>query len=281
MSRTESSQALLELTRPFNAFITALTVVVGGIIAGKDVEFSVWRLIVAGLSAALVAGGGNAINDAFDIAIDLVNRPKRPIPSGRISRFVAFLWGVTLMFCGVGIGWLLGREFGIVASSVAVLLYLYDYRLKRTLLLGNVAVALCGGLAFVYGGLAAGNYQAALIPAGFAFLIHLGREIVKDVEDEAGDRVVGARTLPIVASKRAALGVAAGVLIGLASLTPIPFVRGVYGQWYFVMVMPFVATPLIILAFQLAYGLGTRGLRRVSFSLKIIMLTGLASLYVG
>jgi len=196
---------LIELTRPLNTLITGLTVVVGGLIAGKSEQFDPAILIGAAIVAALVAAGANAINDAFDAVIDLINRPDRPIPSGEVSRILAALWGLLLTVTGVIAGWTMSVMLGLIATIVGVLLYLYNSRLKRTPLTGNIVVAICGGLAFIYGGVAVGQVGKALIPACFAFLIHLGREIVKDVEDLPGDLAVGARTLPIVAGRKTAL----------------------------------------------------------------------------
>lgn len=281
MNRTESVGGLLELTRPVNLLITGMTVVVGGLLAGKGSEFSLFRLVIAGVSAALVAAGANAINDVADLSIDLVNRPDRPLPSGRVSLFTAKWWGGLLFAIGVGLGFALSVQLGTIAGLVALLLYLYDLKLKRMLVLGNLAVALCGGLAFVYGGLAVEKPEKAVVPAVFALLIHLGREIVKDIEDEPGDRIALASTLPIRFGANAAQRVAAGVLLILASLTPLPYSQGMYSLGYLWIVEIFCALPLVLISFQLAYGVRLAVIKRISRSLKLIMLTGLAALYVG
>lgn len=280
MSRQDIG-GLVQLTRPGNALIVALTVVVGGVLARRGAGGDFGLLILAGLSAALVAAGGNALNDAYDVVIDMINRPTRPIPSGRVSRLVGFAWGGLLIGLGILLGWILGASLGLTAGAVGVVLWLYSARLKRMLLLGNLAVALCGGLAFLYGALAALNVRGGLIPAGFAFLIHLGREIIKDVEDEAGDRVAGARTLPIVVGRRPTLRIAAGVLLLLTAATPLPRLWGLYSSRYLMTVLPLAAAPLMVIAVLLLGGVGDRGLANVSLALKVVMLTGLLALYVG
>ena len=58
-------------------------------------------------------------------------------------------------------------------------------------------VAFVGGVAFPYGALAAGGIGRSWIPALFAFLFHLGREMIKDIEDMAGDQIRRERTLPL------------------------------------------------------------------------------------
>ncbi len=273
--------AFLQLTRPGNVLITGLTVFVGGVIASGGADYSAFVLILAGLSAGLVAAGANALNDFHDLAIDLINCPDRPIPSGRISRTGAAAWGWLLMIAGVTLGFRLAIELGWVAFIVATLLWLYNKSLKRTYLLGNFAVALCGGAAFIYGGLAVGKVSASLIPAAFAFMIHLAREIVKDVDDIAGDLAAGARTLPIVSGRRSALIVTAVVLIVLACSTPLPWLFGIYTLKYLVLVTLTVAIPLLIIAISILLGVQSVGVKQTSLYLKLIMITGLISLYVG
>jgi geranylgeranylglycerol-phosphate geranylgeranyltransferase len=106
------------------------------------------------------------------------------------------------------------------------LLWGYSRWLKRTPLVGNLAVALVLGLAILYGGLAVTSFgdarwAAALLGAAFAFGSTLAREIAKDIEDAKGDAAGGARTLPIVIGAGAATWVAS-VVIGL-TLALFPF----------------------------------------------------------
>jgi len=84
----------------------------------------------------------------------------------------------------------------IVLFSI-VLLFLYSKYLKRIPLLGNVTVAFLTGLVFIFGGVVVSNPGAAIVPAVFAFLINLIRELVKDMEDIEGDKIAGVITFPI------------------------------------------------------------------------------------
>ena len=86
-------KGLIELVRPINMIITALSVWVGGILAAsEDVKLNS-VLILSAVAAALVAAGGNSINDAYDEDVDEFNRPDRPIPSGRVNQNFAIAWG--------------------------------------------------------------------------------------------------------------------------------------------------------------------------------------------
>lgn len=254
---------------------------VGGILAGKGAEIPLLDLCLAALSAALVAAGGNSVNDAFDVDVDRINRPQRPIPSGQVSVTAAFAFGCVSMSLGVIIGFILHLNLGLIALLVSFLLLLYNAKLKKVAVAGNLIVSLCGALAFIYGALAVQNPTGGVIPAIFAFLIHLGREIVKDVEDLEGDLLRGAKTLPIIVGSRAALRWAAGILILLVLSTPVPFIVGWLGSTYLILVVVLVDIPLLITSFFLVRDLNRRNLSKVSMTLKIIMVSGLMSLYLS
>ena len=271
--------ALWELSRPGNLAITALSVVVGtgGQVGSADI------ITIAGAvaSAMLIAAGGNAHNDYYDRAIDALNRPERPLPSGRISPGAAQIFGFAAFALGVAIGWGLGPQLGGVATLVALLLWLYAARGKRMGWSGNLLIAVICALAFIYGGLAAGNPVLAVFPAGFALLMHMAREIVKDVQDLSGDRAAGALTLPITSGVERALGAAAWCLLGLVLLSPAPYLIGVYNVKYLVAVILGVDLVLLPIIYQLLKD--PRGVdpARLSLILKLDMLAGLMAVALG
>lgn len=277
----KSLPPLLTIIRPGNVLITGLTVFFGGLISIRQDTYSLLGLSLASISAALVAAGANTLNDYYDIATDLVNRPDRALPSGKLSRASAVVWGWSLSIAGVAIGFWLSSLIGLVALAVGVLLWQYNRQLKKTCIWGNLTVAVCAGTAFIYGGLAVGRFTQALIPAGFAFLIHFAREIVKDVQDVEGDRRIGAKTLPIVVGERKALTLAAILMFLLAISTLLPWMFNIYSQNYLLLVVSTVALPLIVISSKLFIGISAIELKQVSFFLKFIMITGLIALYVG
>jgi len=270
---------ILQLIRPANVVIAAGAVLVGALSSG--VRPHEGPVLLACLVAGLITAGGNAINDVCDVDIDRVNKPRRPLPSGRLSRARAGVLGTILLVLGVGIGPALGFRGWIVALAVALLLVAYSVRLKRTVLWGNLTVALAAGLAFVYGGIAAGRPGPALIPAGFAFLFHLGREILKDAQDVAGDRAGGARTLPAVAGVAEALGWAGLVFILLIMVSPLPFVFGYYSLWYVIIVVLGVDVPLIRIILSSRRDRTPDHLGKLSLLLKLDMWVGLAAILAG
>ena len=234
-------RALLQLLRPFNVALFMIGVAVGGLLVSGTEAFqgsNLLRLALAALSTALVCGGGNVINDIFDLQIDRVNRPERPLPSGRVAPQEAkWLWGATSVL-GITLGLVLSPIHGILAGGAVLLLYIYSARLKRTMLLGNVSVALATALALVYGGLAVGPAGPALmIGAAFAFLTTLAREITKDIEDVRGDATGKAQTLPLTYGINAAVFVTAIVLVVDVLITPLPFLFLNFGWLFLILVL--------------------------------------------
>lgn len=211
--RWRGAAAIGQLVRPVNVAMFFAGVALGGVLAVGAEAFGGAEgraLLLAMASAALIGAGANAINDVFDLAIDRVNRPGRPLPSGDLSVGTARSVWASGSALGIGLGALVSwTHLGIAVASVA-LLYGYSARLKRVPLAGNLAVALVLGLAILYGGLAVGPINGALwLGAAFAFGSTLAREIAKDLEDVAGDAAEGARTLPIVLGERPAVWIAA------------------------------------------------------------------------
>src|SRR5207247_9200149 len=155
----------------------------------------------------------NVLNDIGDRAADRGNRPggERPLAAGRVTRGTADLCVAGAAVVGLGAAALVNGTAVPVGVAAFAGLVLYSPVLKRRGLPGNLAVALVAGLPLVYGAIAVGHAVAGIVPWILAAWIHLVREIVKDIDDQAGDRTVGRRTLPLVLGARRASLVAAGL----------------------------------------------------------------------
>ena len=270
---------ILELSRIGNVAITGFSVLIGtgGYVGSANIRL----VIMAVISAMIIAAGGNAQNDYYDQKTDAVNRPERPIPSGRISPRWAFIFSLLCYLSGIVLGWLTGRDTGLVASGVTVLLWLYAARGKMMGLGGNLIIALICASAFIYGGLTVNNPVLAVFPAVFAFLMHLSREIIKDVQDLSGDRQSGAMTLVIRAGRKRALSVSAFSLMLLVSFSPVPYLLGVYNVKYLLAVILGVDLVLLPVIYQLLKNPLGVDYAKLSFILKIDMLVGLMAIALG
>lgn len=160
-----------------------------------------------------ITGGGNAINDYFDRDIDAVNRPERPIPSGRISSRAALMWSVTLFVAGCFISGLINQMCMVLALLNSSVLIIYAARLKGLPIAGNIAVSYLTGTTFLFGGLAAMPSSITAFLSILSALATLSREIVKDIEDLPGDLAHGAKTLPAFIGERKSFILASLALI--------------------------------------------------------------------
>ncbi len=172
------------------------------------------------LTVFLITGAGNVINDYYDRDIDAINRPGRPIPSGRMSAREAFYYSLALFATGCLIACQVNQICLSVAAFNSVLLFLYARNLKAMPLAGNITVAFLTGCTFLFGGAATGSagLLANKVPFLLSFLVSMSREIAKDIEDMAGDRAGGARTLPILAGERVSVALAAAFALAAVAL---------------------------------------------------------------
>jgi len=139
-----------------------------------------------------------------------------------------------------------------------------------------VAVALVAGLPLLYGAIAVDRPAAGLVPWTLAAWLHLVREIVKDLDDQAGDAVLGRRTLPLVLGARRA-GVVAGALA--AAFVPLSLAlpaQAHYGGAYFLIAL-FAQLAVLAVASRLFAGQSARN----SLLLKGAMLVGIVALVAG
>ena len=268
--------AALELPRPHNCAIAFLSVLLGGWLGAHAISPP---LLLAALSAALIMGAGNSHNDLCDIGADRINRPDRPLPSGRLPARVARLEAAGLAAGGIGLALILPPPIPALALSAGIGLGLYNTWLKRVPLIGNLLVGLLCALAFFYGGAAVHAPLPAVVPATFVLLFHLGREILKDVEDSAGDRLLPGTTLPLRWGRRKAYALVTAIFLLLVLSTPVPVLTGHYGLRYLALVLPLNAL-LIYTVLALWRSRPPANLRRLNRLLKIGMLIGLCAIFI-
>lgn len=273
---SEQVKGALELIRPVNVAI--IMAVIGAAVLLADGPAT--SAVLAALAGGLIGGAANAINDYFDVEIDRVNRPDRPLPRGAVTPRVAVIVWLTLSAVGISLNLFLHSPAPEIAGAAVAGLFAYSAIFKRTMLLGNLLVAGMTALAFIYGAIVAGNPEQALFPALFAFLLNLGREILKDIEDMRGDRAGNAGTLPIKKGVPAALGLATGSFVLLIGSTLVPFLSGAAGTLYLTLV-GVVDAVLIVVLVSAWMDHGPANLARMNTVLKAEMILGLIALYIG
>ena len=225
----------MDLIRVKNCLIASLGTVIAGLIASNFNIHLLGRILLASLVVFLICGFGNVINDIYDIDIDRINKPHRPLPSGRISLKSAKLLTWILAISGLLLS-LFNWICFIIALINALLLYLYAKRFKRDKRIGNLLVAYLTGSVFLFGGAAVDNIFITFILFLCAMLTTWAREIVKDFEDVEGDKSRGVISLPIKYGKRS-LYLALGLLILAVILSPLPYLMGIFSFPYLVWIL--------------------------------------------
>lgn len=224
-------QGYVDLARPPNTVALASFTLVGAYVAaGRD---GVSPAAVAALVTALEVVGGFAINDYFDRDVDRINDPDRPIPRGAVTPRGALLvtglsLGLAVVVTVVALPPLAG---GLVGANV-VALVAYTPLVKGRYGLGNLLVSALVGGAALLGGVAAGLTGPVVVMALLAVQMLFGLEVLKDLEDTAGDERAGLQTLPVVVGERRAVQVVLVVLAATVPLSLVPYLRGTFGLSY-------------------------------------------------
>jgi 4-hydroxybenzoate polyprenyltransferase len=133
----------LQLTRPANLLTALADIAAGMAIAGF--AFSDGNYLFLLLSTLGLYGGGVVLNDVFDAELDAIERPERPIPSGRVPRGHATLMGILLLLAGILCAFAYSMFSGLIAIAIALLVILYDRYAKHSRLFGPLVMGMCRG----------------------------------------------------------------------------------------------------------------------------------------
>lgn len=194
-------RALYKLSRPLTTFTGILAVFLGGYVAHTGRWLNV---ALAALATMLISAAANAWNDYLDIEIDRINQPTRPLPAGIIAPSTARIFSFSLALLSLVVATFINLPAFLIILAANVLLYIYSWRLKSTVLMGNATVALISACSAVVGGVAAGNVAPSLWLALIIGTGIMGREVLKTLADYEGDLRQRCRTVATVWGRRAA-----------------------------------------------------------------------------
>lgn len=222
-SLVRAMDAYVKLARPFTLLAPALGMFSGGVVAwfaepaGRLVPpqalFS--TLVLGSFAAALLNAGSNALNQVFDLDIDRINKPERPLPQGDLTTAQALTFaavtGLAALLLAALCSTLTGRfdtlALFIGAAGFSVLYSAPPVRLKMRGWLANATVALPRGTLLKVAGwslvASAASFEAWFIGAIMGLFL-FGATTTKDFSDVTGDAAYGVRTLPVMHGARAA-----------------------------------------------------------------------------
>lgn len=270
------------LIRIHNCLIAFASVLIGSYLAGKEVTASA---LLGASAVLLICAGGYVINDFYDVETDRINRPSRPLPSGKFSRRTALRACLMCWALGLALSAASGRVALGFATCYTALLWLYSFRLKSAGLAGHILVSAVSSSGFVLGAVMAGDGAAGIPPFGVCFAFHFARELAKGATDIRGDSRAGLRTLPARMGERGSAVLCAAAIAAAQVLSIVPFVAGIYGLPYLVPVL--AVQPLLALCIYLIVASsreGTPAVRacgRVAGILKAVMPVGLLAFLLG
>lgn len=250
---------LLEFARPFTLVAPALGFLSAAVTAVGAAPAEPWRAelatlpILGAVMAAVLNAASNGLNQIFDLDIDRINKPRRPLPSGRLSLRDAWSFTLGAYAVALWLAWLVapsGRHecFWIVVVATAIT-YLYSappFRTKRLGIWANVTIAIPRGLLLKAAGWSAVKTVAGVEPwfIGLIFgLFLLGATTTKDFADMEGDRRGGCRTLPIVYGvKRAAWMISPSFVVPFLLISAGSWTGILTGNFYLLQALALILT---------------------------------------
>ncbi len=272
-------------------------------------EFDFFLLV---FSTVLIGAAGNIINDYFDVKADRINKPEKLIITKYINRKWAILshWIINIIAFGIAL-YLSTRNntfwYVFIHLLSINLLWFYSMYFKRRPFIGNFIIAsltalvpiLCGVHFYIQSEFPTVGIQEIQTPlsywvfhlinnghyiillAFFAFSSNFAREIIKDIEDIEGDKILHSKTLPIIYGVNKSKFIASIVLL----LSPLFFIilfllkisdtnSIIQNLIIFIPVLTTLLLEIISLSL-LVKAISKKQLKTVGLTIKLAMLMGL------
>jgi geranylgeranylglycerol-phosphate geranylgeranyltransferase len=278
----------IEILRPINDLMGSLTVIIGILNTRSGVEPTILILngVLGVLTYFFIAGGGMVINDYYDIEIDKINRPERPIPRGAITlKQAKFIWILTVLI-GIIIAIIHSILFNIgylniiIAVFFAFIGWLYAAWGKKSGFMGNIIVSVSFSIGMIYGAILNNSNVPPYIYFFFltSFFLLLSREVIKGCEDIEGDKNEGVKTLAIrIGIKKATLSSLIFAVLAVVFFI-LPYFTNILNPILFLISMVFgIAVVLYTIILMLRSNLIRKDFKKISLLLKVSMLLGLVA----
>ncbi|WP_231717798.1 geranylgeranylglycerol-phosphate geranylgeranyltransferase [Nonlabens sp. YIK11] len=289
----------LKLTRWPNVLMTVLTqlVIIYGYLPQTQASLALesWQVFLLLLATALLTASGNVINDIYDVATDVLNKPDKVIVGKRITEKKAFNFYILLTILAVVAGFILANSIHLPSLAaifiiVSFVLYLYATNLKKILLLGNVVISVLVALVVIIiavfelvpsitdlnRAIQLSVFRHLLIFSLFAFLVNLLRENIKDCQDVKGDHATGRNSLAIVLGRLRALKVLSIYTIILVLVIGYLVFDQLFADrvtLYYIVFL--IMAPLMFLGIRLWTAVSKKELAILSLVCKLVLLTGI------
>ncbi len=279
--------AYWKIIRPTNLLLTALTQLLFYFSASRtntafwSVNLSNFRLpesITSTLACLFIAAGGYIINDIFDQTTDSINRPKKQIAHVDKQPKQLYPIYIALTLIGVILGFVTGLGMGILCVTIAVLLYFYSSDFKGEFMMGNLLVSLLAGMVVYIASRGVFEVQKGMFAefASIAFFITFARELVKDIEDEKGDRAQDYQTFAVTQGSHKTKVAASIMMLCSLILTILVAVQSSsIAFWIYSSILTIPG--FVFIGYRLYTSSKIEDFSTVSSQLKVLMFVGLLS----
>jgi geranylgeranylglycerol-phosphate geranylgeranyltransferase len=267
---------LLRLFRFELPFAAGVCVILGEFLALGKLPAPT-EIIFGFLSVFFISATSLILNDYFDLESDKINAPDRPLPAGLVTEREVVILSIVVTMLGFITAYLIGLAALFVVILVWAVGFLYNWRFKKSGLIGNLMVSFSVGMTFIFGGLAVGRpfEKIVLFFAVWVLLIDLGEEIAADAMDLEGDRQAGSRSLALVLGPENALKISAAIFLLVMVTSSLPLLLG-WLEWIYL--FPILLSDAVIL-FSTRKLLDSRIANRRIY-IRWIYLSGLAALII-
>ncbi len=285
MENSSKIKAYLQLIRPELPISAGVCVLLGQVIAlGRIPDFLI-ALSGFGLGFFL-SSSAMVFNDIFDVEVDRINTPEKPIPSARISIQEAKGLGIITAIIAWVIALIMDPVILVLSLVLWSLGFLYNWKLKSLGLVGNLIVSLNVGMTIIIGAISVGRIGSAMvwIFAGIAFFFDLAEEIAGDAMDMEGDKERDSRSLAILYGKKTAITIS-GVLFALVFV--LSWVPVLLGELSLAYILPIGAMDALIIFFTIRlmrsnnHHEGHRAMRGLYLSAALALVAFILSRFVG
>ncbi|MEO6133924.1 MAG: geranylgeranylglycerol-phosphate geranylgeranyltransferase [Ginsengibacter sp.] len=266
--------------------------------AGYTLKLTEFLFYLLAIASVCIAAAGYIINDYFDVNIDQVNKSGRVVVGAIIRKRMAILLHAVLSLIGLTLSGYVGYRLKIFYipffNLLAIfILWFYSTTFKKKLLIGNVLISLLTAWVILVLTVAEFRYgikpedlvwqrilKISFVYSGFAFIISLIREVIKDMEDIEGDMRYGCTTMPIVWGMQVSkvfIAVWIVVLVGLLAAIQIYVIH--FDWWmYALYLLIAVIIPLLWVLYSLYHSNTTAQFHQLSTRVKLIMFAGILSM---
>lgn len=235
MNIRQKIRAMFQLIRPELPASAGICVVVGQALALGTLP-ALPQVVLGFVLGFFLSSSAMVFNDYFDLEVDRINAPQRPLPSGLLTTTEVLALGAGTAV----IGWSAALIFAPLALALSVILwilgFLYNWKLKSAGIWGNAIVALNVAMTFILGGISVGQAANPMVWLFglIAFVFDLAEEIAGDAMDMAGDQKRGSKSLAIRFGKTAALRISGSLFALMVALTFVPLLLGETSAGYWI-----------------------------------------------